>query len=78
MGEAPERIIGKFWSIIGTGLIRWIQVGVLYIRYRSSTAIMIAELHKVFTDETLHYSIVKATPGVPLTFLKVQKPNVKP
>ena len=47
--------------------------GVLHVTYRSSSTLMIAERHKAFTNEILRYSVVKATPRVPLTFFKFRK-----
>ena len=57
-------------------LVGQVQNGFLYVRYRSRSKLSTA-LEKNAYWHTPCYSIVKATPRVLLTFVKVEKSNVK-
>ena len=64
--------IRKYGSISYVGMGR-VQIGILYLRYRSDLVIMKAEHCKAFTQKTLYYSIVENAPRLLLVFLKVAK-----
>ena len=54
-------------------MIEQVQNGVMYIMYRTSSKITLAEWYKALIGKTFSYSIVKHTPRVSLILLTVEQ-----